>query len=412
VTIPVLTTTKWIQVASRLAVSTREIAALSVALTMFAVSPSFGLAQNRPHSSIDRQPLGSIDATTRWAFRVQSPVTVTSPIVRLGDVVEPLDPKMAGWSRLKRSPIGLLPLTSQPMTIRRDRLERAILDAEATPLAIDWTGPSEISVAYQPQKKAAPSATSEKLSAKERVETSKALVETVSHQTDVAQNADIVAVSPADARRIHQLVLHALERSYPELPQTFRVEFPTDSDLLQALKAMQTITAIEPIDAFDEGECRLQIVGRGPGGTSEAVLRLDLIAHPRVVVTRRMLPKGHRLTLQDLELRPIPEPELSPDHVIDAAELVGQEARVSLRAGRPLSRAEIGPATLVRKGDLVEVRVFGGGVTVTTNAKAFSEGAEFDLIEVETTDPRKRLLARVVQSGLVEVVTRVHRAEP
>ena len=52
----------------------------------------------------------SVDAKTRWAFRAVSPVTVHSNIVRLGDVVRPLDPDMAGWQRLSRSVIGLVPL--------------------------------------------------------------------------------------------------------------------------------------------------------------------------------------------------------------------------------------------------------------------------------------------------------------
>jgi flagella basal body P-ring formation protein FlgA len=206
--------------------------------------------------------------------------------------------------------------------------------------------------------------------------------------------------------------MQALDRTHPEVPQNFRIEFPVDRTALRPLKDIQAIAKIEPIEAMVEGESPVQIVGRGQGGMTEAVIRLNLIPHPRAVVARRMLPKGHRLALQDLELRPIPEAELSSDFVLDAAELVGQEARTTLRAGRPLNRAEIGPATLVRKGDLVEVRVLGGGVTVTTNAKAQNDGAEFDLIEVETIDPRKRLLARVVQSGMVEVVTRVPRVEP
>ena len=54
----------------------------------------------------------------------------------------------------------------------------------------------------------------------------------------------------------------------------------------------------------------------------------------------------------------------------------------------------------------------GGGITVTTNAKSHGDGAESDLIEIETFEPRKRLLARVVQPGLVEIVTRAPKVNP
>ncbi len=83
---------------------------------------------------------GSVGAETRWGFRVVTPVILTSPIVRLGDVVQPVDPHQAGWQRLSRAAIGLIPISGETMTIRRDRLGKAILAAEATPRLIDWYG--------------------------------------------------------------------------------------------------------------------------------------------------------------------------------------------------------------------------------------------------------------------------------
>ena len=133
-------------------------------------------------------PLGTIDSDTRWAFRALSPVTVSSPIVRLGDVVQPLNPNTAGWQRLRRSPIGLLPLGSQPMTIQRDRLERAVLNAEATPLAIDWIGPEKIEVTYV---EAAPKS----VVARERAEMTTPAVAQASYQTDVPESASAAAAS-------------------------------------------------------------------------------------------------------------------------------------------------------------------------------------------------------------------------
>ena len=111
-------------------------------------------------------------------------------------------------------------------------------------------------------------------------------------------------------------------------------------------------------------------------------------------------------------MQPIPEDQLESDHVLDPADVVGLEVRGFPRPGRPLNRSDLGSPTLVRRGDLIEVRVMGGGVIVTTNAKAHGDGAASELIEVETLEPRKRLLARVVQPGLVEIVTRAPRVQP
>ena len=82
----------------------------------------------------------SITAHTRWMLRTKSDVRVGSPIVRLGDIVEPNDPNMAAWKRLARAPIGLVPIGGQAMVIDRDRLNSIILASEATPHVIDWVG--------------------------------------------------------------------------------------------------------------------------------------------------------------------------------------------------------------------------------------------------------------------------------
>jgi flagella basal body P-ring formation protein FlgA len=46
---------------------------------------------------------------------------------------------------------------------------------------------------------------------------------------------------------------------------------------------------------------------------------------------------------------------------------------------------------------------------VATSAKSLSKGAAGDLIAVETLEPRKKIIARVARSGLVEIFTRPPR---
>ena len=82
----------------------------------------------------------SIDAQTMWAFKLRDAVVLSTPIVRLGDVAEPLNPDLAAWPRLKRVSVGLLPTDGTSMVIERDRLSHAITTIEATPRQIDWYG--------------------------------------------------------------------------------------------------------------------------------------------------------------------------------------------------------------------------------------------------------------------------------
>jgi flagella basal body P-ring formation protein FlgA len=172
------------------------------------------------------------------------------------------------------------------------------------------------------------------------------------------------------------------------------------------------VNDLAPLDPIQEGDCRVRISARSAIGPIDSELRITLTPHPKVVIPRKQLPKGHRITIQDLEMQSIPQDEVESDFVLDPAEVVGLEVHGFPRPGRPLSHSDLGMPTLIRRGDLIEVRVMGGGVMVTTNAKAHDHGAANDLIEIETLEPRKRLLARVVQPGLVEIVTRAPKVQP
>lgn len=352
--------------------------------------------------------LGSIDGDTRWALRAVSPVFVSSPIVRLGDVVQPLDPDMVGWERLRRSPIALVPMGTQPMTIQRARLEQAILNAEATPLAIEWYGPTEIHIAYRPP---APNATvsADVSNSEPSMVTTAAYPQTVPPQSVRTTESPL---SQSEAERFTHWIRLALDRLDPKLSQAYRIEIRFPQPDMVSPASITGVTEVTPIDRITAGDCRFQLLARTIDGPVETEVRVHLDPHPRVVMLRRAVARGHIISSEDVELQQLPAEELASEHVLDPAELVGLEVRGFPRPGKPLSRLDFGAPTLIRRGDLIEVRVLGEGVTVTANAKAHGDGAASDLIEVETLEPRKRLLARVVEPGLVEIVTRAPRARP
>lgn len=342
--------------------------------------------------------LATIDAETRWGFRAISPVTVGSPIIRLGDVVRPLDPNMAGWQRLRRAPIGLVPINGQPMTIRRDRLAQAIHDAEATPLAIDWVGPTEIKVVYR------------KMDAAEKARQTSATpgITQVAYEAPAATYAAASQppLSEVAAKRVIDWIELAMERLLPSVAEKYRLEIDHRQAGLTPLRHISGVTAISAREQAHEGQCRFQLVGRSGDGPVETEIEITLSEHPTVVVPRRSLPRGHRIEANDLKLKPIPEEELDPSFVNDPEELIGLEVRGVVRVNHPILRGNVGAPILVHRGDLIEVRVLGGGIVVTTNAKSLGDGAASDEIDIETLQPRVRKRARVVQPGLVEIVTR------
>ncbi len=356
--------------------------------------PSFCCAQSTQPTATDH---ARIDANTRWALRALPSVWVSSSIVRLGDVVQPLDPKTPLWNRLQSAPIAMFPVNRTTMTIDRTRLDKAIRKAEATPRSIDWYGPSQIKVERQANRG-------------QRTMTRDSIAQ-VSYQNRVtAQQATDVShlppLSEIDAKRIVHWIKLAIEREQPHIGESFDVQIDRHQAALAALLPINGVTGVEPIDAVADGPCRFRIVGRTATEPVETTVAIQLTKYPQVVVPRTSLARGHRISEGDLNVVSYPADKIKPEHVIDPSEVIGTEVRKTLRADQPIVSSSIGSPILIHRGDLVELRVLSGGVTVTTNAKSLSDGSESDLIEIETMRPKKRLLARVVQVGQVEIVTR------
>jgi flagella basal body P-ring formation protein FlgA len=220
------------------------------------------------------------------------------------------------------------------------------------------------------------------------------------------------AITQLEAQRIIHWIRLALERQVPTVAENYRVEIDARQRGLLPLRSISGVTAIQPRDRIGEGNRRFHVVARSIDGSVESDVDLTLEKHPIVVVPCRTLSRGHKINAGDLTTMPLPEEELEPDFVIDADAAIGLEVRGVVRSGRPIHQKDLGSPTLIHRGDLIEVRVTSGGITVTTNAKSMGNGAASDLIEIETLQPRRRLVARVVQAGLVEIISRAPRVAP
>lgn len=367
----------------------------------------------------------TIDGRTRWTFRAISPVTVHTPIVRLGDVARPMHPDRTAWSRLSRSPVGLVPIDGKPMTIERERLARAVQNAAATPAWIRWNGPETIEVYYRPEPRdGAPgdeipnaqssggvpgTRTASYRPASNRPPTGRAAnaAAGTSETRSFEAAANVDRIDPRDSDRIAYWITAAIRRQHDELTARFEIEVPRRQPGLSRLATARSISHVEFLDTPATGDCRARVTGRTPDGPRDVTLKIRLTSHPMAISPRRPLRRGHRIGASDLVEHPVPEAQWNEAFVTRSEELVGMEVTGSLRPGRPISMRDVRRPLLIRRGDLVEVRVMGGGVTVTTGGRAKDEGSERDLIQVETLDPKRQLVARVVAAGLVEVISRV-----
>jgi len=298
--------------------------------------------------------------------------------------------------------------------------------AEATARTIDWIGAEQIQVHYQSDAAASDDGSTAAVRAnfhhdQERSDDSIALA-SLSEVSGASANKLSVERSdekhdlpadeppPADPIVIKRLVYWielAIKRYYPQESQFHALSIDSGQVGLRTLQAATGIDHIQfATETVDAGTHRATVTARSSTGPIRVEVEVRFEPHPIAVVPAESVRRGHRFRNHDLKTRPIPRDEWDGRFVVDTSELVGMEAKTTLRANQPITAGSFGLPILVQRGDRVEVRVLGGGIMVTTNGKALEEGSESALIEVETMDPRKRLLARVVGPGLVEILTR------
>lgn len=92
-----------------------------------------------------------------------------------------------------------------------------------------------------------------------------------------------------------------------------------------------------------------------------------------------------------------------PDALTDPAQAVGQQARVTIYAGRPVRLADLGPASVVDRNQVVPLVYLAGGLAITTEGRALARGAEGDVIRVINLGSRTTVSGRVGPDGTVYV---------
>lgn len=134
-----------------------------------------------------------------------------------------------------------------------------------------------------------------------------------------------------------------------------------------------------------------------PTPVSARVERVQLIAFAVRPIERHTL-----VGAADIELRP--HAGAVPAQAIASLEaVVGKEAANAIRPGAMVLSSQLRAAVLVRRGERVSVRVRAAGVTVRTFATAQQDGAEGDLVMVESLAGKERYTASVTGVRELEV---------
>lgn len=89
--------------------------------------------------------------------------------------------------------------------------------------------------------------------------------------------------------------------------------------------------------------------------------------------------------------------------IVDAADIIGQEARVNLYAGRVIRVSEIGPPAILERNQLVIMVYSIGLLSISAEGRVLDRAGVGELVRVMNLDSRLTVTGRVLFDGTVEV---------
>ncbi len=145
-----------------------------------------------------------------------------------------------------------------------------------------------------------------------------------------------------------------------------------------------------PLDAFLRSGTKITsrtAVGVRCSGSRpwKVYVPVDVVVTESVLVTRKMLPRGHILTPEDVVAERRNVSRLVGGYIANPAELVGQRLKHQIMGGKVVSPSMLVADTVIKRGQSVTLVVRDNGLNITMSGKALMDGAINQRIRVENS---------------------------
>ncbi|MER2606638.1 MAG: flagellar basal body P-ring formation chaperone FlgA [Siculibacillus sp.] len=141
------------------------------------------------------------------------------------------------------------------------------------------------------------------------------------------------------------------------------------------------------------------------GETNERIrLRGTVVETVSIAVLTRALARGDLVAPEDVQIDRQPRARVGAlRSLADPREIVGHQARRSLRAGQPVSIGDFARPNVVGRGDTVTIVFRTGSLQVTGRGQALQAGAMGEMISVLNPQSKRTVHATVAGPGRVEI---------
>lgn len=90
--------------------------------------------------------------------------------------------------------------------------------------------------------------------------------------------------------------------------------------------------------------------------------------------------------------------------VTDPDTLIGQEARVTLYAGRPIRANDVGPPAIIERNQMVVLTYANSVVTIHTDGRALDRAGVGDRVRAMNLNSRSTIVGTVTEDGRISVL--------
>ena len=115
------------------------------------------------------------------------------------------------------------------------------------------------------------------------------------------------------------------------------------------------------------------------------------------------LPRAKKLHASDFSSRKVDVLKSHANSVPSSSNLSGYELQTNLTAGSPLKWSYLGKATVLRKGQVVDVFASGHGIYVTMKGLVLEDGSLDSFVRVKNLSSEKEFNAKVISENSVKV---------
>jgi flagella basal body P-ring formation protein FlgA len=181
----------------------------------------------------------------------------------------------------------------------------------------------------------------------------------------------------------------------------WQVTVEINDDQAQAIAALSEPPVASGGESPWVGRQQFELIVQAGDGPQRLSVAAQVALPPAIVVAIHAVPRGATVRAGDIQLQRLAPGATAAGSFQTAEEVVGKEAVKAIAPGQMLDANYVRPPVLVHNGEVVTVYGRNAGIVVRMPARAHENGAQGELVSVESLLDRKTILARVC--GLQEV---------